>query len=895
MFATVSARGPRAASFAAPIVLAIGLAGLTVFADPSAASDDTDDLSERATERHAPVTVAVLMADHNTRAAANNLTSVATDFLVRSVRSDGDKGLIFEFGGALPSTVHLTKADFNSTDRYYRKTLADGTVVLAWRHEEPIEPGDPAGGLRDYRYVNVLGGYMGVLREPGRQFRLVYGRKTPSGGLPACSGAETCTARYRGVLGGEIYPAAERAADDRRQRIRGDLEITADFEAARLQGETTNITATEPGEYWPYSPWPTSRIDIRNGRIGYERFTATLTGVDDAATVDLSRSVAGFGGNLTGEFYGPAGEELGGVFTATRYLDGTDNDRIIEGHILGKKTAGGVAPTPEDAPLSAAVRRAGGSATAAPQSWITSVRSDGDRGVILDIGGPNPKTIHLTKADLKYEETYSYYEKNLEDGTYASLWAGHRNPLSADDLLEGLREYSYLNVLSTSIWIPGQAGERARLVLGQATPAGQLPGCSGASDCQARYTGRFYANNWKATDDSSAQRQRMYGNQFELTANFARASVHGEIKDIHGQAPGSRGGDPYASWATSRLSISDGRIADGRLTATVTGSDSARIPDLEASLSGFSGTLQGEFYGPTGEEVGGVISATRDVTGTANDRVIAGHVVGKRTSLSSPRFDPSPVSDGVNRYDYSTSPRIELYGADDNVNAVFTDGKGTHIVSYTIDGVSRPALIVPEDLGRVSGFPDAYVTAPGERRIWLWKAYSGSHMDVAGFVPIDYASETSDTITQAAFGYVTFGNRTDAEAMPGGTATYGGKMEAREWQSRPESASSLDAGRLRGELALTADFDRGWINGRLQSLRRWTPGSSGETPVSGQLTLSSGRIEGNELTANLWGLGYTGSTKGAFYGPDALEVGGTLRGTKSDGGMLQGWFAGAKN
>ena len=889
MPATIPARGPRTASFAAPIALAIGLVGLTVFACPSAASDDDDSLSENATERHVPVAVAIIMADDNTKAAVNNLTSVATESLVRSVRSDGDKGIILEFDGALPSTVHLTKADFNAAGPYYRKTLTDGTVVLAWSEEFPqIQADDPALGLQHYRYVNVLGGYVGVLRHPGHRFRLVYGRKTPRGGLSACSGAGACTARYRGVLDGELRPAAVRT--DRTTQIRGDLEITADFEAARLQGETTNITATEPGEYWPYSPWPTSRIDILDGRIADERFTATLVGVDDGATVDLSRSVAGFGGNVTGEFYGPAGEELGGVFTATRYLDGTADDRILEGHILGRKTAGG------DAPISVAMRRTGDSRTAEPQSWVNSIRSDGDKGIILEIGGPDPQTVHLTKTDLKAEETYTYYEKNLEDGTSVSIWS-HETPSSPDDLIKGLRDYHHFGVLGTSIRTPAQGGqrERGRLVLGQKTPPGQLPACYGVSDCEARYTGRFKAFSSKASVSSSEQRQRIRGDRFELTANFARASVHGEIEGIHGQAPGAASGDTYSSWATSRISISDGRIADGRLTATVTGHDSARRPNLAASLSGYSGTLQGEFYGPTGEEVGGVISATRDVAGTANDRVIEGHVVGRRTSLFSPRFDASPISDGVNRYDYSTSPRIELYGANDNVNAVFTDGKGTHIVSYTIDGVSRPALIVPEDLGRVSGFPDAYVTAPGERRIWLWKAYSGSHMDVAGFAPIDYASETSDTITLAAFGYVAFGNRTDAEAMPGGTAAYSGKMEAREWQSRPESASSADAGRLRGELALTANFDRGWINGRMQSLRRWTPGSSGETPVSGQLTLSSGRIEGNELTANLWGLGYTGSTKGAFYGPDALEVGGTLRGTRSDGGMLQGWFAGAKN
>ena len=673
-------------------------------------------------------------------------------------------------------------------------------------------------------------------------------------------------------------------------KIRGDLEITADFADASLQGETRNISATEPGTYHPYSSWPTSRIDIRDGRIVDERFTATLTGVDDGATVDLARSVAGFGGNLKGEFYGPGGEELGGVFTATRYLDGTANDRILLGHILGKKTGG------EGAPLSVAMRLAGDSRTAESQSWVNSIRSDGDKGVVLEIGGPNPQTVHLTEVDLVFEETYSYYEREEDGNVDLWLWP-YETQRSADDLLEGLRDYRYLNVLGTSIWFPGQGGERGRLVLGQKTPSGQLPGCVGASACEARYTGRFTANSSKAFNSSSdEQRQRIYSNQFELTADFGRASVHGEIKDIRGQAPGSASGDSYSSWATSRVSISEGQIADGRITATVTGHDSALLPNLAASLSGYRGTLQGEFYGPTGEEVGGVISATRDLAGTANDRVIEGHVVGKRTSLSSrPRFDASPISDGVNRYDWSSSPRIELYGTHDNVNAVFADGKGSHFVSYTIDGVSRQVLIGPEDLGSVGGYPDVYVTRTGERQTWFWKAHSSTHLDVAGFVPMTYASETSDTYARGGFGYVAFGDRTDAEAMPSGTATYSGKMEAREWQSRPESANLSSAGLLQGNLALTANFSRGSIGGRMQSLQRRAPGSSSDVPVAGSLTLSSGRIRGNELTASLRGLGYAGSMKGAFYGPDAVEVGGTLRGTKSGGGMLQGWFAGGKN
>ena len=917
----MSVCGSRIASFAATIALATGIAGLTVFAQPSAASDDTaaspeqvtglhvpvtvvileadvltrpaknsspstaDDtasLPENATESHVPVTVAIIRADQNTKAAANNLTSVATESLVSSVRSDGDKGIIFQFTGSLPSTVHLTKSDFNTQDKYYKKTLADGTVVLAWSHEFPqLDGDDPAKGLQNYRYVNVLGGAVWVSRQPGHHFRLVYGRKTPDGNLPACSGAGTCSARYSGVLDGEIWPANVKT--DSTVKIRGDLEISADFRGASLQGEATNITGTKPGEYSPYSSWPTSRFDIRDGRIVDEQFTATLTGLDDGTTVDLAKSVSGFGGNLTGEFYGPTGEELGGVFTATRYLDGTANDRILVGHILGKKTAGA------DLPISIATSRAGDASTAMSQSMINSIRSDGDKGVILRIGGSNAQTIYLTKDELQTEDDFSYYEQSPEDGTYVSLWA-HKTPASADDLIMGLRDYRHLNVLGASIGIPGQDGETSRMLFGQTTPSGQLPACYGATDCEARYTGEFAAFSWNATDSSSGQRQRIRGGQFELTANLGRASLNGKITEIRGQAPG---GNTYVSWPTSEISISDGQIADGRFNATVTGSDSATSPDLAASLSDYSGTMKGGFYGPSGEEVGGLISATRDVTGTDNDRVLEGHVIGKRTLLNYARFDVSPISDGVYRYDFSSDPRIELHGSDDDVNAVFADGKGNHVVRYTIDGVTRHAQFAPEDLGSV--LDNIYTKRTGDREVWFSKRHSGTHMDVAGFHSGTYADETSDTVTEGSFGYVAYGDRTDAGEMPAGSATYSGSMEAREWEPSPESASSSAADVLRGALALTANFDRSSITGRMHSLERRTSGSDSDTSVSGQLTLSSGRMDGSALTANLGGLGYTGSMKGAFYGPDAAEVGGTLRGTKSNGDMMQGFFTANKD
>ena len=676
---TTSVRGSSFPSLAAMTVIAIGIAGLMEFAGPVPASANTGTLAERATERHVPVTVAIIRTDNNTAVAPNNVTTVATEALVRSVRSDGKKGIILEFEGRLPSTVSLTEADYDATGNFYQKKLSDGTDVLVWTHEPSLRSGDPAQGLSDYRYANLLGGSVwagGV----GHQFRLVYGRKTPRRGLPTCSGAGNCTAFYSGVLGGEIWPAAEMT--DEIRKIRGNLEIVADFGGASLNGTVWNISGTEPGEFWLYFSWPTSRIAIQDGKIVDERFTATLTGSDNGKTVDLSKSVAGFGGNISGEFYGPAGEELGGVFSATRYLDGSDNDAILEGYILGSKTATG------DVPISVAVRRARGTSTAMPRSSINAIRSDGAGGVIVDIRDSSPTTVHFTRSDLR-DARYGHYQKVPEGGEDSSIWSNGA-PRIADDITRGSTNFRHLSVLGTSIKVAGKDRESSRLIVGQTTPPGQLPACSGAGSCEAHYAGQLGAFSWDAASSSIDQRQRIWGDQFDLTADFARGDLHGSIKKLRGQTPGAASSDPYTSWSTSEFAISDGQITGGLFNATITGIDSARSPNYSASAAGYNGFLKGGFYGPSGTEVGGVMSATRDVAGTANDRVIEGHVIGRRSSSSLQVFDTSPVSDGVNRYDFSTSPRIELYGTDDTVNAVFTDGNGNHLVSYAIGGVARP-------------------------------------------------------------------------------------------------------------------------------------------------------------------------------------------------------------
>ena len=62
---------------------------------------------------------------------------------------------------------------------------------------------------------------------------------------------------------------------------------------------------------------------------------------------------------------------------------------------------------------------------------------------------------------------------------------------------------------------------------------------------------------------------------------------------------------------------------EGRFTADWEGRDSGETP-LEDSVRGFTGTMLGEFYGPAGEEVGGVLRGHRDATASTPEQILNG-------------------------------------------------------------------------------------------------------------------------------------------------------------------------------------------------------------------------------------------------------------------------------
>ena len=160
-------------------------------------------------------------------------------------------------------------------------------------------------------------------------------------------------------------------------------------------------------------------------------------------------------------------------------------------------------------------------------------------------------------------------------------------------------------------------GTRTYFVFGLGTAASAIP-ASG----EAKYSGRFRADAYRADSTSTNSRQRYSGN-IRLVANFDIGQLTGNIFYVRGSAPGS---NTRVSWPTSSFTITNGRFSNGQYTATLTGTDSdSAVPDAE-SVRGFMGQIVARFYGPNAEEIGGTVTATRDLANTDNDLNLYGFI-----------------------------------------------------------------------------------------------------------------------------------------------------------------------------------------------------------------------------------------------------------------------------
>ena len=547
------------------------------------------------------------------------------------------------------------------------------------------------------------------------------------------------------------------------------------------------------------------------------------------------------------------------------------------------------------APLSAPLTRTSGSQPAVAldgESRVKTVASDGDDGFrVTYVFRGNERTVHFREAD--YRDANGDYRRSEEDDVFG-LWSS-TGAFAGAEKNEGSSEFRYFEaggILGITEEDGVQVTGRAYLTYGSRTAS---PPTTGG----ATWTGRMSAEAWEDETPAFASRQRIRGDM-NLTADFGQGTLGGRFSGIDWTA---FGGSTYRSLGDgTRFAIEDGRIAGGRFTAALRGTDTDADAAPADSARGFTGGVLGEFYGPAAEEIGGVFNARR-ANADGEDTVMHGWFGGEQLKPTVPSGTLTVLSTAVAQTGSpsgtSAVPDAEPVG----VVAVAGDGAAGFRVTWR-DGSDRKEVhLEGGDFGSSSVSPTSYHERQDDRAWFLWDwtdSFTSTpefdHFNVHGWAVVDYRADTS-TVLEWWRGYAVSGAATTD--LPSGTASYSGRAVA---EINPAAASG-NANRTyaRGALALNADFDANTVGGAISGITVRDPGASAYESRTGSVTISGGTISGGSLTAAMSGTvdqtTVTGSVAGRFFGPAAAEVGGTLTGTGTSSGgnsFIRGWFGGKK-
>ena len=290
---------------------------------------------------------------------------------------------------------------------------------------------------------------------------------------------------------------------------------------------------------------------------------------------------------------------------------------------LQEALQGGEAALPT---LSSAIRRVEDGAAAGVElpepgaAYVKSVAGDGAGGFhVTYVVGDEEIPVHLTAdqrlQDPAYPGIRHYFLARPDADTRYYFWPWTK---AAD----GQPEFDYLDVYGWSVGRPDDVYS-AFAAFGLRTPAAELP------QGRAAYAGRMAATIWDANDAHWGNQRSLQGN-LSLQANLDDGRLAGRIDDLR-LGPIFSDEDAHAPLAGDNWIDVSGAMIDenSRLTASWTGHgpEAANLPQGASygdTVGGFTGTIVGEFYGPAGEEFGGVLSGRRGAVGTAPEQLLIG-------------------------------------------------------------------------------------------------------------------------------------------------------------------------------------------------------------------------------------------------------------------------------
>ena len=249
------------------------------------------------------------------------MTDTATS-TVTAIEGDGAGGfhVTYQVDGA-PQRVHLEASDYGSDPGFAYIYASDG-------ENSPYVLFDMSDSFRtsrsaEFDHFNAQGWVVIAYDANGddenvRRGLMVYGNRTEVADLPAG------TASYEGRMFAFGNPSDD--PDDAVQDyIRGSLTLTANFANSDVTGRMYDFE-TRKGTFSGEYDDATGELTISNGAISGNEFTADVAGSIAPGTVD---------GDMSGQFFGPAAAEVGGVMSGEYAKPG--ETVVLHGFFGGKQ------------------------------------------------------------------------------------------------------------------------------------------------------------------------------------------------------------------------------------------------------------------------------------------------------------------------------------------------------------------------------------------------------------------------------------------------------------------------------------------------------------------------------------------------------------------------------
>jgi hypothetical protein len=543
------------------------------------------------------------------------------------------------------------------------------------------------------------------------------------------------------------------------------------------------------------------------------------------------------------------------------------------------------------------------------------------QGAILTVTHEDPTThalsLSLTIPALSLSHTALTDEGVLADGTGTPPEV-YKATLAGGKTLE--LDLAHLDYVAAGVWsvytTPTVAGldSVSGVVTGYRTAnlagvSALIPDLESGSPIIATYTGA--TRGVVAIPATSGWAQAVLTGTISLSANFTTDTLSGSINGL--QANPVAGGAAQ-SWNTVQIA---GTISEPTTSFTGSTTTAAVSGGGSFALAGTAtGHLDGAFYGPIGQEVGGVwtlsdgtksalgvFGAESDTSGDSGGVTIVTappSPVDTTATLVGPATATGPVFTALNTGQVATPATLpadnsaftlslDAHGQDGSQDPD-VQGDGALIISHVDPSTGKPTLLISipgvgitsVSIGSpppISGYPlkDTGVSDAGAG---LGGEVYTSSIGTVTLYHLDYLAYGLWEGNRVASGFAG-GYATPVGGLPTtGSASFAGKTYGQV--SVPCCGAGFLVAGLQGDANLTVNFASGQITGALTNMKANAGPTATAAPwddISITATLSGVTFAGTTAVSTAaggqfsLGAGATGAIKGGLYGPTGQELG----------------------